>query len=213
MTLALFDRPGERTPLGPQACVLRGFALPHVPALLAALAVVEAHAPFRHMVTPGGFTMSVALTNCGALGWTTDERGYRYTTLDPLTERAWPPLPDAFLQLATTAAARAGFPAFVPDACLVNRYVPGARMSLHQDRNERDLDAPIVSVSLGVPACFLFGGATRAERPARVELVHGDVAVWGGVDRLRFHGVMPLQEATDPLLGRARINFTLRKAG
>ncbi len=213
MTLGLFDRPGEITPLGPQSCVLRGFALPHVPALLAALAGVEAEAPFRHMVTPGGFTMSVALTNCGSLGWTTDERGYRYTTLDPLTERPWPALPDAFLRLATTAAARAGFPGFVPDACLVNRYVPGARMSLHQDRNERDLDAPIVSVSLGVPARFLFGGATRAEPPTRVELVHGDVAVWGGVDRLRFHGVMPLQEAADPLLGRTRVNFTLRKAG
>ncbi len=213
MTLGLFDRPGEITPLGPQACVLRGFGLPHVHALLAALARVEAEAPFRHMTTPGGFTMSVALTNCGSLGWTTDARGYRYTTLDPLTERPWPALPDAFLRLATTAAACAGFPGFVPDACLVNRYVPGARMSLHQDRNERDLDAPIVSVSLGVPARFLFGGATRAEPPTRVELVHGDVAVWGGVDRLRFHGVMPLQEASDPLLGRTRINFTLRKAG
>lgn len=213
MTLGLFDRPGEITLLGPQACVLRGFALPHVPALLAALAVVEALAPFRHMVTPGGFTMSVALTNCGALGWTTDASGYRYTAIDPLTERPWPALPAAFLELATTAAARAGFADFVPDACLVNRYVPGARMSLHQDRNERDLDAPIVSVSLGVPARFLFGGATRAERPTRVELVHGDVAVWGGVDRLRFHGIMPLQEAADPLLGRHRINFTLRRAG
>jgi len=165
------------------------------------------------MVTPGGFTMSVALTNCGALGWTTDRRGYRYTRTDPDTGRPWPAMPAAFAELACDAAAAAGFPHFEPDACLINRYLPGARMSLHQDKNERDYDAPIVSVSLGMPAIFLFGGLRRADKAARLELHHGDVAVWGGPDRLRYHGVMPLAEVPHPALGSQRINFTFRKAG
>jgi alkylated DNA repair protein (DNA oxidative demethylase) len=205
--------PGRRTRLGPRAWVLRGFALPHVDALLAALADIEAAAPLRHMRTPGGFTMSAALSNCGALGWTSDRRGYRYSPVDPETGRAWPPMPAVFCLLAREAAATAGFGDFTPDACLINRYLPGARMSLHQDRNERDFEAPIVSVSLGMSATFLFGGHARADKAARVPLHHGDVAVWGGEDRLRYHGILPLGEHAHPLLGGRRINLTFRKAG
>ncbi|CAM4028590.1 DNA oxidative demethylase AlkB [Bordetella tumbae] len=199
--------------LGPQAVVLRGLALPYIDALLSELDAIFAAAPLRHMVTPGGFRMSVALTNCGSLGWTTDLRGYRYTQQDPQTGLPWPALPASFLRLAQQAAQTAGFPDFQPDACLINRYLPGARMSLHQDKNERDFSAPIVSVSLGIPATFLFGGEQRSDRAQRVPLQHGDVAVWGGRDRLRYHGVSELKDATHPLLGAMRINLTFRRAG
>jgi alkylated DNA repair protein (DNA oxidative demethylase) len=212
---------GPRQQLGPQAWLLREFAVEQEPALLAALQDVLARAAFREMVTPGGKTMSVAMSNCGALGWTSDRRGYRYLETDPLSGEAWPAMPAAFLQLAVESAAQAGFDGFLPDACLINRYLPGTRLSLHQDRDERDFAAPIVSVSLGLPAVFLFGGRSRAEKPARVLLEHGDVVVWGGEDRLRFHGVMPLKPAADDLYAGAqhellrgrRINLTFRQAG
>lgn len=204
---------GEREPLGRCAFVLRGFALPYMAELLPAIQALERDAPFRHMVTPGGYSMSVALTNCGALGWTTDKRGYRYSEVDPDSGRPWPAMPAILDRLAREAAQAAGFPGFEPDACLVNRYLPGARLSLHQDKNERDYDAPIVSVSLGMSAVFLFGGHERSDRAAKVPLHHGDVAVWGGEDRLRYHGVMPLKDYPHPLLGSQRINFTFRKAG
>lgn len=207
-----YELAGERLRMGPAACVLRGFALPWVDGLLSAVVVIEAASPFRHMVTPGGFVMSVALTNCGRFGWTSDGKGYRYSDVDPQQGRPWPPMPELFRRLAQDAAAEAGFEGFEPDACLVNRYLPGARLSLHQDKNERDFSAPIVSVSLGLPATFLFGGHRRADKAARLMLLHGDVAVWGGEDRLRYHGVMPLADASHPVLGRQRINFTLRKA-
>lgn len=223
MTLNLFDDSDFQAPLdarmGEQAWVLRGFAQPLMPAILHHLALVIAAAPLRHMVTPGGHTMSVASTNCGQLGWTTDHRGYRYGADDPLTGTPWPAMPDVFIELAAAAADRAGFPAFVPDACLVNRYDVGAKMSLHQDKNERDLTAPIVSVSLGMPAVFLFGGMTRSAPAQRYPLYHGDVAVWGGADRLRFHGVLPVKaQAQAPAglgadLGECRINLTFRQAG
>jgi alkylated DNA repair protein (DNA oxidative demethylase) len=199
-------------PLAPGAVVLRGFALAGETALLAALDEVVARAPLRHMVTPGGFRMSVAMTNCGEHGWVSDRTGYRYDPIDPATGAAWPAMPDAFRSLATRAAARAGFDGFVPDACLVNRYEPGARLTLHQDKNERDFRAPIVSVSLGIPAVFLFGGAKRADRQKRVALEHGDVVVWGGPARLRYHGVAPLKDNHHPRLGRRRFNLTFRKA-
>ncbi|MEQ6348969.1 DNA oxidative demethylase AlkB [Ralstonia pseudosolanacearum] len=203
----------RRIALGEAAVVLRGFALAEAPALLAAIDDIARQAPFRHVVTPGGFEMSVALTNCGALGWTSDRRGYRYAARDPQTGQPWPPLPDCFLRLARDAAAAAGFPGFTPDACLINRYVPGARLSLHQDKDEQDYGAPIVSVSLGMPAMFLWGGHRRTDKTLRVPLFHGDVVVWGGPDRLRYHGVLPLKEAAHPLLGAQRINLTLRRAG
>lgn len=202
-----------REAIGPQSFVLRGFALPFAEALLQGVDTVAAQSPFRHMQTPGGYTMSVALTNCGQWGWTTDAHGYRYTRIDPLSGLPWPDLPSAFLQLAQAAAAEAGFPDFSPDACLVNQYEPGSRLSLHQDKNERDYGAPIVSVSLGMPALFLFGGNDRSDKTVRVPLLHGDVVVWGGLDRLRYHGVMPMKDLPHPRLGRRRINFTLRKAG
>ncbi|TMI00386.1 MAG: DNA oxidative demethylase AlkB, partial [Betaproteobacteria bacterium] len=175
--------------LGPGALLLRGFAAAADAQVLAGLQEVLEQAPFRHMITPGGYRMSVALTNCGSLGWVTDRTGYRYDAADPETGKHWPAMPAAFLRLARDAAAHAGFDAFVPDACLVNQYLPGARLTLHQDKNERDFSAPIVSVSLGVPAVFLFGGLKRSDRPRRVPLEHGDVVVWGGPDRLRYHGV------------------------
>lgn len=199
--------------MGPRAWLLHGFALPCMDALLPALEGVVAQAPFRHMQTRGGFTMSVAMTNCGRLGWTTSRSGYRYTSTDPESGRPWPDMPAVFARLAREAATAAGFADFVPDACLVNRYLPGARMSLHQDRDERDFDAPIVSVSLGMAATFLFGGLARGGRPAKWALQHGDVVAWGGEDRLRFHGVMPLEDAPHPQLGSQRINLTFRKAG
>lgn len=204
---------GGRVVLGPQSLVLRGFALPMMDALLAGVDAVAAQAPFRHMETPGGYTMSVALTNCGQLGWTSDARGYRYTRTDPLSGQPWPAMPPAFMLLAQAAAAEAGFAGFEPDACLVNRYEPGSRLSLHQDRNERDYGAPIVSVSLGMPAMFLFGGEQRADKASRTPLFHGDVVVWGGVDRLRYHGIVPIKDLPHPRLGSQRINFTIRRAG
>ena len=216
MQSSLFDdpqQPTRREALGEQTFVLRGFALPWLEEILPALREVLRTAPFRRMETPGGHTMSVALSNCGQFGWSTDARGYRYVSDDPLTGRPWPALPDVLHTLAREAAAAAGFDDFSPDACLLNRYVPGAKMSLHQDRDERDYGAPIVSVTLGLAAMFQLGGLQRSDRPLRVPLLHGDVMVWGGVDRLRFHGVLPLKEGVHPVMGPQRINFTLRKAG
>ena len=202
----------QRESLGPGAMVLRGFALPGAPSLLHALQEVTITAPFRYMVTPGGYRMSVAMTNCGAAGWVTDKTGYRYDSTDPVSGDRWPSMPACFSELATAAALQAGFDAFTADACLINRYEPGTRLSLHQDKDERDFDAPIVSVSLGIPAVFLFGGLHRSDRPRRVHLTHGDVVVWGGPARLRYHGVMPLKEGCHAVLGRQRVNLTFRKA-
>ncbi|HEY9571816.1 MAG TPA: DNA oxidative demethylase AlkB [Pusillimonas sp.] len=207
------ERVGQREEMGSRAYVLRGFALPYMDELLIAIADLEAASHFRQMVTPGGFTMSVALTNCGRFGWTSDRHGYRYTRIDPDTNQPWPAMPDVFARLAHDAAADAGFKGFAPDACLVNRYLPGSRLSLHQDKNERDFNAPIVSVSLGMTATFLFGGHERSDKTLKLPLYHGDVAVWGGEDRLRYHGIAPLKDYPHPLLGSQRINFTFRKAG
>ena len=192
--------------------LLRGFALPCANELLTQVDAIQAQAPFRHMMTPGGFTMSVAMTSCGGWGWTTNRKGYRYTPEDPESGRLWPAMPAVFASLARAAAAEGGFDAFEPDSCLINRYLPGSRLTLHQDRNEKDFGAPIVSVSLGIPATFLFGGHERRDRAERFRLEHGDVAVWGGPDRLRFHGVAPLKDAHHALLGAQRINLTFRKA-
>ena len=194
------------------AVLLRGFAKPAESELLTALRDIEGLAPFRHMVTPGGHSMSVAMTNCGSHGWVTDRSGYRYDANDPETAKPWPAMPAAFRQLAVQAAAQGGFPGFSPDACLINRYEAGARMSLHQDKDEDDFTAPIVSVSLGLPAIFLFGGSKRTDKPRRFRLEHGDVVVWGGPTRLVFHGVAPLADGKHALLGRQRINLTFRKA-
>lgn len=218
MTLDLFAALEEESPpaseaLAEGAVVLRGFARAAQHVLLADVQAVIGAAPLRHLVTPGGLQMSVAMTNCGALGWLSDRRGYRYDALDPLSGAPWPAMPNSFRRLAAEAAAAAGFAGFAPDACLINRYVPGTKLSLHQDRDEKRLGAPIVSVSLGLPAVFQFGGLRRADRALRVALRHADVAVWGGPSRLRFHGVLPLADGEHALLGRQRLNLTFRLAG
>ncbi len=197
--------------LAPGAMLLRAFAWNEAAQLLQATEAVLAQAPLRHMQTPGGYTMSVSTSSCGALGWVSDARGYRYAACDPVSGQTWPAMPECFLALARRAAAQAGYADFRPEACLINQYVPGAKLSLHQDRDERDLDAPIVSVSLGLPAIFLFGGTERSQRPQRYRLAHGDVVVWGGPARLAFHGVAPLEEGAHALLGRRRINLTFRR--
>ena len=216
MTSDLFDSVPDTRParegMAEGAVLLRGHARPLQNEIIAALRDIVAQAPFRRMVTPGGHQMSVAMTNCGPLGWTTDRTGYRYVQDDPETGKPWPAMPPVFAQLAEQAAAAAGFVRFCPDACLINRYEPGARMSLHQDRDEQDFDKPIVSVSLGLPAIFLFGGLKRGDKARRFRLEHGDVVVWGGPSRLYFHGVAPLADGEHALLGRQRINLTFRKA-
>jgi alkylated DNA repair protein (DNA oxidative demethylase) len=199
-------------PLGPGAVLLRAFVAPQAGALLTALQEVVGRSPFRHMTTPGGYRMSVAMTNCGECGWISDETGYRYGAVDPSTTTRWPPMPRVFRDVATDAAAAAGFGGFAPDACLISRYEPGARLSLHQDKDEIDLESPIVSFSLGLPAVFLLGGHRRSDHPRRVPLAHGDVVVWGGPARLRYHGVMPLKDGQHPMLGAFRVNLSLRKA-
>lgn len=212
----LFDALPEAQPwaetLAEGAVLLHGQALPVQEELIRAITALEAASPFRHMVTPGGFRMSVAMTNCGRYGWITDRKGYRYSDTDPETGKPWPPLPPVMQALATEAAAQAGFPDFEPDACLVNRYAVGARMTLHQDRNEQDFGQPIVSVSLGLPATFQLGGLERTDKTQRIRLEHGDVLVWGGAARLLYHGILPLKAGYHPSFGAFRINLTFRKA-
>jgi alkylated DNA repair protein (DNA oxidative demethylase) len=193
------------------AVLLRGFAKPFESDLIADLRAVVEQAPFRHMMTPGGHQMSVAMTNCGGVGWVTDRSGYRYDGIDPESGKPWPAMPPASRALAGQAAAQAGFDGFFPEACLINRYLPGARMSLHQDKDETDFAAPIVSVSLGLPAIFLFGGLKRSDKPRRFRVEHADIAVWGGPTRLAFHGVAPLADGEHAVMGRQRINLTFRK--
>jgi DNA oxidative demethylase len=216
LTADLFESAPDLRPsreaMAEGAVLLRGFARPVEAELIADIGAIVAQAPFRHMVTPGGHAMSVAMTNCGSAGWVTDRSGYRYDARDPEAEKPWPAMPPSFCRLAAQAAAEAGFSGFAPDACLINRYAPGAKMSLHQDKDETDFDAPIVSVSLGLSAIFLFGGLQRSDRPRRYRLEHGDIVVWGGPSRLFFHGVAPLGDDEHALLGRQRINLTFRKA-
>jgi alkylated DNA repair protein (DNA oxidative demethylase) len=211
LDLGLVER-NPRQPFSAGAVLLAGFAVGDAGDLLSALDEVVRRSPFRHMVTSGGWPMSVAMTNCGAVGWVTDRSGYRYDHLDPEAARRWPAMPDAFAALAHRAANVAGFADFAADACLINRYQPGARLTLHQDRNENDFSHPIVSVSLGLPATFLWGGQVRSERPKRLPLVHGDVVVWGGPARLTYHGVDTLKAGEHPLTGAVRINLTFRRA-
>ncbi|MHC4041780.1 DNA oxidative demethylase AlkB [Bradyrhizobium sp. 23AC] len=215
MTADLFDSVAEAQPsreeIADGAVLLRGFVKPIETELIAAVRAIVAQSPFRRMTTPGGHLMSVAMTNCGERGWITDHTGYRYDPIDPRTGAPWPEMPPVLRDLARHAAEQGGFAGFAPDACLVNRYEPGTRLSLHQDKDELDYAAPIVSVSLGLPATFLFGGLARADKPRRFRLVHGDVVVWGGPSRLAYHGVAPLAEGEHALLGRKRINLTFRR--
>lgn len=215
MTADLFESVGDTRPsreaMAEGAVLLRGFARPFEAELLPALRAIVKQAPFRHLITPGGHRMSVAMTNCGSVGWVSDRTGYRYDAVDPESRETWPAMPPVLRRLAADAAEEAGFAGFAPEACLINRYVPGAKLSMHQDKDELDFAAPIVSVSLGLPAIFLFGGLRRADKPNRYRLGHGDVVVWGGPSRLSYHGVAPLAEGEHPVMGRQRINLTFRK--
>ncbi|CAN5317343.1 DNA oxidative demethylase AlkB [soil metagenome] len=208
----LFAADRARFALDPGACLLGGFAQGDAPALLAGIEAIAIEAPFRHLETPGGGRMSVAMTNCGVAGWVSDRHGYRYTGDDPMSGRAWPAMPPLFADLARRAAAVAGYEDFRPDACLINRYAPGTRLSLHQDRDEAILAEPIVSVSLGVAATFLWGGASRGDRPRRHGVYHGDVVVWGGPSRMIFHGIDTLAQSRHPHTGDLRFNLTFRHA-
>jgi len=208
-TLEMFAGAGASA-LGPGISLLRGCADSR--ALFPLIEAVAAAAPFRHLVTPGGQTMSVAMTNCGPLGWVSDRSGYRYSPRDPLTAQEWPAMPEEFRRLALEAATRAGFPGFAPDACLVNRYSPGARLSAHRDADEQNFTQPIVSVSLGLPASFAFYGLTRGGKGRTVALVDGDVLVWGGPARLVYHAVRPVKPGVHPLTGAFRYNLTFRSA-
>ncbi|WP_050626189.1 DNA oxidative demethylase AlkB [Bradyrhizobium viridifuturi] len=215
MAADLFEAIGDARPpretIADGAVLLRGFVRPFEAELIPALRVIVKQAPFRHLITPGGHRMSVAMTNCGSVGWVSDPNGYRYDPIDPDTGLNWPVMPEVLRGLAADAAAAAGFNDFAPQACLINRYVPGARLSLHQDKDELDYGAPIVSISLGLPAVFLFGGLKRSDTPRRYRLEHGDVAVWGGPSRLFYHGVAPLADGEHGVLGRQRVNLTFRK--
>jgi alkylated DNA repair protein (DNA oxidative demethylase) len=215
LTADLFESVGDTRPsreaMAEGAVLLRGFARPVEAELLSALRTIVKQAPFLHLVTPGGHRMSVAMTNCGSVGWVSDNTGYRYDAIDPQSGQPWPAMPPVLRRLAAAAADDAEFDRFAPEACLINRYVPGAKLSMHQDKDELDFGAPIVSVSLGLPAIFLFGGLKRADRPARYRLEHGDVVVWGGPSRLFFHGVAPLADGEHAVMGRQRINLTFRK--
>ncbi|MGX1109000.1 MULTISPECIES: DNA oxidative demethylase AlkB [Bradyrhizobium] len=215
MAADLFETIGDARPsretIADGAVLLRGFVRPFEAELIPALRVIVKQAPFRHLITPGGHRMSVAMTNCGSLGWVSDPSGYRYDPIDPDSGQTWPEMPEVLRRLAVGAADEAGFNGFAPQACLINRYVPGAKLSLHQDKDELDYRAPIVSISLGLPAIFLFGGLKRSDTPRRYRLEHGDVAVWGGSSRLFYHGVAPLADGEHSVLGRQRINLTFRK--
>jgi len=201
----------NRETLEEGAILLHGFAAAQAALLIEEAARVAQAAGFRHLVTPGSFTMSVSMTNCGRVGWVSDRTGYRYDPVDPVTGLPWPAMPAAFLDIASRAAAKAGFAGYDPDACLINHYVAGAKLSLHQDRDEKDPWAPIVSVSLGLPAVFLWGGKRRSDPVRRLQLQNGDVAVWGGPARFTYHGVAPLSDGRHPLTGATRINLTFRK--
>lgn len=215
MTADLFESIGDTRPsreaMAEGAVLLRAFARPFEAELIPALRAIIKQAPFRHLITPGGHRMSVAMTNCGSVGWVSDATGYRYDPVDPASGQKWPAMPPVLRRLAADAADAAGFGGFAPEACLINRYVPGAKLSLHQDKDELDFGAPIVSISLGLPAIFLFGGLKRADKTARYRLEHGDVVVWGGPSRLYFHGVAPLADGEHAVMGRQRINLTFRK--
>lgn len=210
--MELFEPPQQQQILE-DVYLLQGFALSGAAHLVADLHAVIQIAPLRQMLTPSGLMMSVLTSSCGKRGWISDKKGYRYSTIDPISGQTWPEMPDSFITLAQQAAAIAGFENFAPDSCLINSYASGAKMGLHQDKDERDFTQPIVSVSLGVAAMFQMGGFKRGEQALKFALHHGDVLVWGRTARLRFHGVLPVKAATHPAFGERRVNLTFRKAG
>lgn len=211
MQAELFPEDRARIALGPGAVLLGGFALAVADTLIAQIEAMARDTPLRHMETRGGHRMSVAMFNCGALGWVSDRSGYRYDPVDPESGKRWPEMPRAFRDVARSAVDIAGYPRFTPDACLVNCYRPGTQLSLHRDQDERDRTAPIVSVSLGRPATFLWGGLARNDAQSRHTVLHGDVVVWGGPSRFVYHGVQRLQDGWHEATGALRYNLTFRK--
>ena len=215
ITHSLFDEEPDasRTEvLFPGAVLLHRYALKLERTFLDELDTLTKISPFRQMLTPGGRKFGVHNTSCGEVGWISDARGYRYVSIDPVSEQPWPTMPREFQQLATDAAEEGGFKHFIPDSCLVNRYAPDIKMSLHQDKDEADFSQPIVSVSLGMSATFVFGGLQRSDKLRRIDLHHGDVLVWGGPARLLFHGIQSIKDQPHPIMGAQRINLTFRRA-
>jgi len=206
------DELDKQVKLAEGAVWLRGFALPEADALWALVSAHLATHPPQQMMTPMGYPMSVKTTSLGDYGWVGNATGYGYARLNPVTNQPWPPIPTLLLSLAQRAANAAGYADYCPDTCLINLYQTGAKMGLHQDKDELDFTQPIVSVSLGVPATFLFGGAKRTDKTAKIPLTHGDVVVWGGASRRYFHGVNAVKLGQHPLLGALRCNLTFRKA-
>ena len=212
IAMDLFSAQSDHLPLADGACWLPGFALPVMDELWSCIARHLHACPPQQMQTPMGYLMSVRTSSMGDWGWVSSALGYGYSHRQPLTQQPWPPIPAVVLQLASAAALQAGYANFVPDSCLINVYTPGNKMGLHQDKDELDFSQPIVSVSLGIPATFLFGGAKRSDRPLKILLHHGDIVVWGGRSRRFYHGVAQIKPASHPLTGQQRINLTLRKA-
>ena len=197
--------------IGPGAVLYRGVVVAQADELLKSVKEVVTQSPFRRVVTPMGKPMSVEMTNCGDVGWVSDPSGYRYEQIDPVTGCAWPVMPQRFREVAHVCAFRAGYEGFHPDACLINRYSAGSKMGLHQDRDEMDFSQPIVSVSLGLPITFNFGGYSRTSPTIKIRLQHGDAVVFGGESRLAFHGVGTLRRGEHPLTGNYRFNLTFRR--
>lgn len=206
------DQLPKKTRIAEGAYWLRGHALPAADLLWAELRKHFATYPPQQMFTPMGYKMSVRSTSMGDAAWVGTKKGYGYASIDTAINQALPPLPSTFLSLANHAATEAGYNDFTPDSCLINCYDIGSKMGLHQDKDERDFNQPIVSVSLGIPATFLFGGAKRSDKPTQIPLTHGDVVVWGGASRLFYHGVQTIKPNKHPLLGELRCNLTFRKA-
>ncbi len=198
--------------ISPDAVLFKAALKPVASSLLEEIRTISGANPFRQRKTPGGQLMSAAMTNCGAWGWVTDADGYRYSDIEPETGRTWLPIPAVWIQWVNLFCQRAGLGTFNPDACLINRYAPGAGMGLHQDKDEKDLAIPIVSFSLGAPVLFRWGGLNRQEPVSEFLLEHGDVLVWGGADRMRFHGVKKLRRYQHPLTGHYRYNLTFRQS-
>jgi len=191
----------------PGATLMRGLAQAQDGEFLEAMQGVLSAAPLHHATTPTGLPMGVMVSDCG----TPEAFRRRWDPANPAVRQMWPPMPRALLDFSLRCAVRAGFPLFRPDTCHVNRYQAGTKLGLHQDRHECDMSQPIVSVSFGLECVFLLGGLERTDSPKRILLEHGDVIVWGGPSRMRFHGVQPLKPGHHPLTGPYRYNLTFRK--
>lgn len=205
-------KPQTTVLLAEGAMVLRRFATPVVVALMEGVEAVVAQSPLRRLIVPNGRPMRIEMTNCGLVGWVNIDGRYRYSRVDPLTGRSWPGMPATFRRIAGAAASAAGYPDFQPAVCIINRYAVGADLQMHQDRDDTQDRQPVVSVSLGLPAIFHFGGQGRGEKPLTIPLDDGDVVVWGGASRMHRHGVAPVAPGVHPRTGAYRYNLTFRTA-